>query len=136
MAMIESLEITRYSRDGTSYTIESVAEPSWDVLEDALQTMDRFTKPLLCLCLYEGDGESDCMMINGGDGVYHLQIANSEFEWCSAVDPNGPIDIVKVWTSDQGFEAEAKFTWDLLSAQKIVRWYFDNGEPHPDFAWE
>jgi hypothetical protein len=134
--MIESLEITRYTRDKNPYTVESILEPSWDLLEQELRTMDKYEKPILWLCLEAGNGESDSMAINGGDGVYHVQIVDSDLEWWTATNPEGSSETVQVWTSDQGFETEAKFTWGLENTLKMVRWYFEHGGAHPDIVWQ
>jgi hypothetical protein len=134
--MIESLEITRYTRDKYPYTVESILEPSWDLLEQELRTMEKYEKPILWLCLEAGNGESDSMAINGGNGVYHVQIADSDFNWIQAINPEGSSEMVQVWTSDQGFETEAKFTWDLEKTLEMVRWYFEHGKAHPNFLWQ
>jgi hypothetical protein len=134
--MIESLEITRYTRDKKPYTIESILEPSWALLKRELRTMDTYEKPILWLCLEAGNGESDSMVINGGNGVYHVQIVDSTFNWVQATNPEGSSELVQVWTSDQGFETEAKFTWDLEKTLEMVRWYFEHGEAHPGFVWQ
>jgi hypothetical protein len=134
--MIESLEITRYTRDITPYTTESILEPSWDLLERELCTMDKYEKPILRLCLEAGNGERDSMAINGGNGVYHVQIVDSDLEWWTATNAEGSSEFVQVWTSDQGFETEAKFTWDLENTIRIAHWYFEYGEPHPIFVWQ
>jgi hypothetical protein len=134
--MIESLEITRYTHDNQPYTTETILEPSWDFLEQELRTMDNYEKPILWLCLEAGNGESDSMAVTGGNGVYHVQVVDSTFKWVQAMNPEGSSETVHVWTSDQGFETEAKFTWDLEKTLEMVRWYFEHGEPHPDFVWQ
>jgi hypothetical protein len=134
--MIGSVDVVRYTRDDKPYTTETVLEPSWDFLEQELRTMDNFEKPILWLCLEAGNGERDAMAINGGNGVYHVQIVDSDFNWTHATNVEGSSEMVQVWTSDQGFETEAKFTWGLENMLEMVRWYFEHGEPHPNFVWQ
>ncbi len=47
----------------------------------------------------------------------------------------GSDEIINVWTSDQGFSCEQRFTWPLTTAKQIIKHYFDTGELHPDFEW-
>jgi hypothetical protein len=132
--MIASLEVTRYARDDKPYTTESILEPSWAVLEQELRTMDKYEKPILWL--YLEAGECNSMAINGGNGVHDVQIVDSDFNWFQATNPYGSSEIVAVWTSDQGFETEAKFTWGLEDTLEMVRWYFEHHQRHPNFVWQ
>ena len=134
--MIGSVDVVRYTRDHQPYTTETILEPSWDVLEHELRTMDNFEKPILCLCLEANVGDHDAMAVHGGNGVYHVQVVDSDCNWVQATNPKGPSEIVQVWTSDQGFETEAKFTWNLSDALEMMRWYFDHHEAHPNFVWQ
>ena len=134
--MIGSVDIVRYTRNNRPYTTQTVLEPSWDFLEHELRTMDNFEKPMLWLCLEAGKTESNTMAINGGNGIYHVQIVDSDFNWVQATNPRGSDAIVPVWTSDQGFETEAKFTWGLEDTLEMMRWYFEHEKAHPNFAWQ
>jgi hypothetical protein len=136
MSFVRALEVTRYTRDNKPYITETLLEPTWDVLEHHLGTMDRYEKPILWLCQTAGVGDSNAMAINGGQDVYHIQIADSNFEWSFAVNPLNSSDEVEVWTSDQGFTTQARFTWNLEQALEIVRWYFVNGTPLSSVLWQ
>jgi hypothetical protein len=80
-------------------------------------------------------GDSGCLAVCGGSGIYHIQIANIRGDWCEAIDPNGADDQVDVWLSDQGFATSRKLTWPLKDATELVRYYFDNRSKHPGYAW-
>jgi hypothetical protein len=136
IGMIESLEITRYTQDKKTRTTETVLEPSWDTLEQELRTMDKYEKPILWLCVKVGSGEHEAMVIFGGNDVYLVKTIDSDLYWRSAINPEGSSEIIPFWTSDQGFETEAKFTWDLKDTLEMVRWYFEHGEAHPNFIWQ
>ena len=66
-----------------------------------MRTMDRFEKPILWLCQEVGNGESNAMAINGGQDVYHVQIATSDDEWLFWVSDSNSSEEVEVWTSDR-----------------------------------
>jgi hypothetical protein len=136
MSVVRALQVTRYTRDNKPYTTETLLEPTWDVLEHHLQTMDRYEKPILWLCQTAGIGDSNAMAICGGQDVYHIQIADSDCDWSFAVNPVISSDEIEVWTSDQGFTTQARFTWNLEQALEIVRWYFEHGTPLSSVVWQ
>jgi hypothetical protein len=133
---IQALDVIRYPRDQTPHTTETLLEPTWERLEHELQTMDRYEKPILWLCQRVGIGDSDALAVTGGEGAYHLQIADENSDWLQAVNPARSSEQVELWTSDQGFAPEARFTWDLNQTLEIVRWYFEHGTAHPEITWE
>ena len=97
--------------------------------------MDRYEKPMLWLCQEAGNGESDAMAITGGEDVYHAQIADSNGRWVQALNPSRGTECMNVWTSDQGFSPEARFTWNLEETLEIARWYLERGTPLPEIHW-
>lgn len=108
--MVQLLTVTLYPRGPGSYWSEEHVNPTWGLVESELLTMDPFEKPILCLQLYLDIPDSDVMMVNGGNGVYHLQICDTEANWIQAFDPNGSEEEIDVWTSDQGFATARKYT--------------------------
>ena len=133
---IDAIHVTRYPRDGGHYTTETIVQPTWDVVERELRSMHNWEKPILWLHQDREVGDSNCMAVNGGCGIYHLQIADEEGNWEQAVDPNGSDEEVEVWLSDQGFATEGKFTWPVEQAVDLVRWYYERGTAHPRYSWQ
>jgi hypothetical protein len=76
------------------------------------------------------------MSITGGQGAYHLQIANEHGDWTQAVNPDGSSQLVELWTSDQGFACEERFVWTLEATLNVARWYLEHGRPDPNVLWE
>jgi hypothetical protein len=134
--MIEQLDVVRYPRGPGNYTTESITSPTLDTVVEHLRSMEPFEKPILTLQKHADISDGDLMMVNGGSGCFHVQIADNDANWFQAVDPNGSDDVVDVWTSDQGFACERKFTWPLETAIAIVQHYFQTGERHPRYQWE
>jgi len=130
-----SIQITRYSRRTGQSKTEDVDDPSWSMVEREIRTMDRYEKPIIAILTSEENTETDCMMITGGDGIYHLQIADEDGNWQEAVNPRGGNAKVDVWTSDQGFETEKRFTWDTEDALRISKHYWEEQKPSPDVKW-
>jgi len=134
--MIQRLEVTHYPRGPGNYTTVSFDNPCWETIFHELQTMDRYEKPILTLEQDVDDPGADLMMVNGGNDLFHIQIADSYARWYGAIDPSGSDELVDVWTSDQGFTCDRKRTWPLKAAAILIEYYFRTGKPHPDFHWE
>ena len=101
MSFVRALEVTRYTRDNKPHATELILEPSWGVLEDHIRAMDRFEKPILWLCQEVANGELNAVAINGGQDVYHVQIASSDGEWLFWVSDSNSSEEVEVLTSDR-----------------------------------
>ena len=132
---IDAINVTRYPRDGGPYTTEMIERPGWEVVEREVRSMHNWEKPLIWVQQDREVGDRNCMAVCGGSGVYHVQIADEEGRWWQAVDPEGSEEVVEVWVSDQGFSAEAKFTWAVEKAVEVVRWYYERGERHQGYTW-
>ena len=134
--MIQKLEVVHYPRGPGNYTTEPFDNPDWDTVLGQLRSMHPYEIPILTLLKHADIPDGDIMMVNGGNDTFHIQIADSDANWCQAFDPNGSDEMIDVWTSDQGFSCERKFTWSLKTACEIIKHYFNTGERHPDFQWE
>ncbi len=134
--MIELLDVTFYPRGPGNYWSEKHVNPTWELTESELLTMDPFEKPIVCLQRHRNIPDSDLMMVNGGNGVYHLQHSDGEAKWIQAFDPNGSDEEVDVWTSDQGFATARKYTWPAKDALAVLKYFFENATTHPDYKWE
>lgn len=134
--MIQKLEVVRYPRGPGNYTTRSFNDPNWELVLKELESMDSFEKPILTLMKHVDIPDGDLMMVTGGTDVLHISISNSDACWIETFDPSGSDEIVDVWTSDQGFSCEQRFTWPLATAKHIIKHYFDTGEPHPQFEWK
>lgn len=131
---IQRMVISKY-RAQFDHTSVDIHDPPWSAVEAELRTMDNFAKPGLWLFRDRGMPDGNCLAVCGGSGVYHVQIADEDANWTEAFDPRGSNDTVEVWRSDQGFATQAKKTWSLADATKLVRWYFEHGSPHPEYSW-
>lgn len=134
MEMIRRLDITRYEEDGWTHATETVIDPTWERVSKELTSMDNIRKPILWMAKNPDQTDSEVMAINGGSGVFHIQIEEAD-DWFEAYDPSGSIDEIEVWKSDQGFSTQIRKTWDLESALEIVAHYFQNGTKTLNCAW-
>ena len=128
------MSVNHYRAQYDHATVD-VHDPSWAAVEAELSTMDNFAKPALWLFRDREMPDGNCLAVCGGSGVYHVQVADEDANWMEAFDPNGSNETVEVWQSDQGFATEAKKTWPLPEAKKLVQWYFENGTRHPEYSW-
>jgi hypothetical protein len=48
-------------------------------------------------------------------------------DWVHAVNAERGTEAVEVWTSDQGFSTQARFTWPFESVLRLARAYFEEG---------
>ncbi|QDU36971.1 hypothetical protein Mal4_12740 [Maioricimonas rarisocia] len=101
--MIQRLEVVLYPRGSGEYRTVAHDDPSWELVEAELRSMDRYEKPILELLQHRDRTDGDLLMVNGGNGCYHVQIADADGCWSEAFDPEGDRTLVEVWTSDQGF---------------------------------
>jgi hypothetical protein len=133
---VRALDVVRYTRDNRPWTSELILEPTWTQLEAELRTMHRFEKPMLWLLQDPDVPDGDLLCVTGGQDMYHVQIATPTGNWVQAINPEGSDKYVDVWTSDQGFSTQTRFTWRLEPILELVRWYFDHGVGHPKYQWE
>ena len=134
--MIAKLEVIHYPLDGGSWETESLATPSLEAVHEEIRTMDPFAKPIATLLQNPDITDGSLMMLNGGNDLYHVQIADEDACWIQAFDPSGSEEDVQVWSSDQGFSCARKLTWNLDTTLDLVRHYFLNQSPHPGYSWE
>lgn len=136
MTTIESLEVTHYPHSSDNYQTEILLRPSWEQVTDEIRSMHRAEKPIVWLLQHQNVSDADVTAITGGQGVYHIPIADAESRWRQAVKLSGAEDIVEVWTSDQGFETAEKYTWSLADTLQMAQFYFDQGESDSQYTWE
>jgi hypothetical protein len=120
---IYSASITRYGKDGWTNHTEEIVHPEWRLLAEEIASMDRFSKPIIWLIKKKDQFDEDAMAINGGNGIYHVQICLAD-GWHQYFDMNKSSKEIDVWTSDQGFscpEYHLIFDEDLIL--KIVKYY-------------
>ncbi len=93
-------------------------------------------KRILCLHQNRSVADRNCCLIGyGGGGVYHIQIADADGDWCEAFDPIGLRDQVDARLSDQGFVNSRCLLWPLEKAIELARWYYEQGTKYPAFEW-
>ena len=97
--------------------------------------MHRFSKPIMGLYQLQDVNDNQCMLINGGEDIYHMTVWD-DISMMIYFDESRGDEEVEVWTSDQGFTTTAEDTCDTKRALKIVRWYCDHGKPHPYYLWD
>ena len=131
---IQRMSVDTYSAQYQHSHLD-IQNPPWPKIEAVLRSMDRFAKPNLWLFEDRDMPDGNCLAVCGGNGVYHVQVADADGNWTEAFDPHGSNEIVEVWESDQGFDTQAKKTWSLETTEKLVRWYFENGTRHPGYSW-
>jgi hypothetical protein len=86
---IDAIAITRYPRDNGPYTTTVVTTPPWETVENELRTMHNFEKPILWLHQDRNVGDTNCLAVCGGNGVYHVQVVDDQDGWQEAYDPHG-----------------------------------------------
>jgi hypothetical protein len=134
MAAVRAISVIRYPAHGP-YTTEELLGPTWADVERHMREMDPFSQPIVFLQQRPGETGCDCMSINGGGDTFHVS-AQRDGDWLQAVNVDRGSKEVEVWTSDQGFATQARFTWSLESALKWARKYFDQGVLDPTIPWE
>ena len=97
--------------------------------------MHRFEKPILWLMQDPDVPDADVLTICGGEGAYFIQVGTAESDWLTASRQDDSSEPVAIWTSDQGFTTEVRFTWALAPTLEMVRWYFEQGQPWPGVVW-
>ena len=132
---IDALNVTMYPRDGGPFKTTTHLLPGWEIVEHELRSMDNWEKPILWLHQNRSVGDSGCLAVCGGSGVYHIQVADTGGDWREAIDSSGSEEQVDVWLSDQGFTTARKLAWPIENAIELVRWYFEHGSPHPNYTW-
>ncbi|MDH5730135.1 MAG: hypothetical protein OEZ58_14160 [Gammaproteobacteria bacterium] len=132
--MIEKMHMTNYEDDGWTNSTLEFLNPNWDVVLDRLKSMHNYSRPDLWLLKYKDIPDSYLLAVNGGSGIYHIQV-NDGVYYHEAIDPSGSNEEVDIWLSDQGFSTEKRKTWNLEKAIEMVEYYFNFGEMNPNYEW-
>lgn len=133
---IQKFEVVHYPRGPGNPKTESFDLPDWHTVFGQLELMDPYEIPILTLSKHADIHGCDLMMVCGGHDAFHIQIADTDGKWFQAFDPEGTDELIEVWTSDQGFSCERKYTWPLTTASQIIKHYFNTGERHLGYQWE
>ena len=133
--MIEKLEVVSYRQGLDSPVVESFDHPKWQTVAGELSSMHAFEKPILTLSKFADIPDGDLMMVHGGGDRFHIQVVDAEATWFQAINPKHSEAMVDVWTSDQGFTCEERFTWPSTIAHLIIKHYFETGRPYSDIDW-
>jgi hypothetical protein len=134
MGAVRAISVIRYPASGP-WTKDESLDPTWADVEGHIRQMHPFAQPIVFLQQRQDDTESDCMAINGGAAAFHVQ-ALRQGKWLQAVNVERGTEEVEVWTSDQGFTTQARFTWSLESTLKLARKYFDEAALDDTVPWE
>jgi len=117
---------------------ELYTQPTWAAIERAIHRLDQYHYPFVWLyrsSIIEEDTPYDFNII-GGNGIYAVGgiVHNKSFRY---IQSGASSELVDVWTSDQGFEAEAYYVCRDLEVVLHATQYFCNyGEPDPTLTWE
>ena len=136
--MIEALNITVYDRFGMHWHNELRMEPTWDDIKAAIHRLDQFQYPFVWLYrtrMVEEDTPYDFNII-GGNGIYAFdgRLEDKSFLY---IQPDAGDDLVHIWTSDQGFEAEERYVCrDLAVVLQATNYFCFYGKPDPTLTWE
>jgi hypothetical protein len=133
MPAVRAISIIRYPDRGP-WTQEECVGPPWSEVERHIREMHPFSQPIVFLQQRPGDSESDCMGLNGGADIFHVQ-GLRDGAWLQAINVERGSEEVEVWTSDQGFATQARFTWSVDSALKLARTYFEEGVLDDSVPW-
>lgn len=114
---------------------EAIVRPEWRDVEAAIRALNRFHQPFVHLFLDQPLLEYDYMSVIGGAGAYWVgATVGSQDMLCLLGNPDGS-EMVKLWTSDQGFQASARHVVELDTALKAARYFLENGTYDPSLAW-
>lgn len=133
--MIACMQVTHYPDGHGPWWTEDILDPTWEQVEGEISSMLRDAKPLVWLLKHRDQADADLLAVTGGEGVYHIQVADAESIWMQAVNPQRGDEMVEVWTSDQGFTTQARFTLPLGETLSIVKVYFEQGIPDGQATW-
>jgi hypothetical protein len=133
MPVVRAVRVIRYPTQG-SYTETELLDPTWADVERCIREMDRFGQPTVFLQCRPGNTESDCMILSGGADALHVE-ADTNGDWVQAVNAERGTEEVEVWTSDQGFSTQARFTWPFESVLRLAHAYFEQGILDPGIPW-
>jgi hypothetical protein len=135
---IRCLTIVVYGETGWGWHLEKTPDPSWDQIVTAIQRLDKFRYPWVCLFIGDEDENAsvDCLTILGGEGVYWLALSAGKYDQLRLFDTSKTTDEIKLWTSDQGFaDDECHVTYDLDLVLRIAKHFGETGEPLPEAPW-
>lgn len=134
---VTKLSAAQYSKDGLSYEMLETASPTWQQIESAIATLDRFCFPYLWLFLDETETEQERIDVMGGRGAYWLCGSTKGYLYRRLMNPSGSQAEIMVWESDQGFADEERFvTYDQSTIVQAIKHFFDYGDYHPALKWE
>jgi hypothetical protein len=139
---IKVMDVIVY-QDQWRWTTDKIVHPSWAQIETAIRHLDKYHHPSVFLWPTEDETkhqlepDSGCFEVIGGEGEYWLALSWGQYFERRYRNPQGTVQDVAVWTSDQGFITEDRFVCrDLERVVNAVRYHHDHGGFDPMLTWE
>jgi hypothetical protein len=136
--VVQTLRITIYSPDGSTWRTEEKVHPHWRDIEAAIRRLDQYCYPFIWLYRADHLEENDPYDFDviGGNDLYALDgIAKGKS--FTYVRPDGGAELIRVWRSDQGFETAARYVCqDIDTVLQATKYFCDYGTPDPRLTWE
>lgn len=136
--LIKQLDIIEYPQNGSHWTTETIINPQWNDIVQAINKLDRDQFPFIWLFSDADAAEDDYpdLSIMGGQGSYLLE-GYSDDNYKIYFDEHNNDEIVDIWTSDQGYSISSKnLCHNIEQTLKVVKYFFDHGAFHPDVDWQ
>lgn len=140
--LAKKLEIVVYPDAGYSWHTETLNDPTWELIENAVRDLDRAECPFLHIYLQGGRRKSAPWLLDviGGVGEYGISGTSEDWQerwrYRDKSRPKGP-DLVDIWITDQGASFEETYLCnDLNLVLKICKRFAEAGELDPGVFWE
>jgi hypothetical protein len=128
--IVHKVLVEEYRDDGRGREPRWLVNPTWEQMEQAIRSLDRFRRPFVWLYLSEAaqDGDVPEFEIIGGGGAYAMQ-ATVNGDRLMYRDPAKGDRSVDVWTSDQGaLVPEENVCSDIDAVLAIARHFCETGD--------
>jgi hypothetical protein len=147
--LVQVMDITLYEDDGWTWRTEEVRQPTWEMVEAAIRSLDRFHVPFVWFHLNaerEQGRVADARVlipgsipdfeVDGGEGEYAMN-ANLEGRTWRYFNPSRDTTKIPIWRSDQGANFEACYCCPSLeTVLRATRYFCEQAALDPSVQWQ
>lgn len=111
---------------------ESIENPSWENVENMIDSMDGTQID----GVYLGKSEGDYLMIGSGEDGIYIGVVMEGDKCYQCWDENKPDETMEINVGGQPGDYPRKMQFDKVAIKDVAKYYYLNLKRHPQYYWK